>query len=336
MRGTVNARSGSFSEVRGEPRQLIEVAERRSLIRYAWLSIAAATLIILLKTYAYWITDSVGLLSDALESVVNLVSACAMLIALTIAARPADEDHPYGHDKAEYFSSGLEGGLIMFAAAGIAWAAIDRLFHPREIQQMGLGLAVSFAASVVNLAVARILLSAGRQHDSITLEADAHHLMTDVWTSIGVLAGVGAVAVSVWGWLDPAVALAVAVNIVWTGLDLLRRSALGLMDTALPVEEQEAIRTILDGYCTDGIRYHALRTRRSGARRFVSMHLLVPGAWSVRQGHDLAESVEARIRERLANTTITTHLEPLEDPRAWRDAEIEPVRTSNNGTPAAN
>jgi cation diffusion facilitator family transporter len=309
------------------------VADRRSLIRYAWLSIAAAALIILLKAYAYWVTDSVGLLSDALESVVNLVSACAMLIALTIAARPADEDHPYGHDKAEYFSSGLEGGLILFAAAGIAWAAIDRLLHPRELQQMGLGLAVSFAASVVNFAVARILLSAGRQHESITLEADARHLMTDVWTSIGVLVGVGAVAVTEWGWLDPAVALAVAVNIVWTGTDLLRRSALGLMDTALPPVEQEAIRAILDGYREGGIHYHALRTRRSGARRFVSMHVLVPGAWTVRRGHDLAESIESRIRERLKNTTITIHLEPLEDPRAWQDADIQPVTTAAGGEP---
>ncbi|HEX2824851.1 MAG TPA: cation diffusion facilitator family transporter [Burkholderiales bacterium] len=309
------------------------MAERRSLIRYAWLSIAASALIILLKAYAYWITDSVGLLSDALESVVNLVSACAMLIALTIAARPADEDHQYGHDKAEYFSSGLEGGLILFAAVGIAWAALERLMNPRDLEQMGLGLAVSFVASMVNFAVARILLSAGRQHDSITLEADARHLMTDVWTSIGVLVGVGAVAVTGWSWLDPAVALAVAANIVWTGLDLLRRSVLGLMDTALAADEQAAIRAILDAYCSDGIRYHALRTRRSGARRFVSMHVLVPGAWTVRSGHDLAESIEARIRERLANTTITIHLEPLEDPRAWRDAEIAPL-TTPDGTPA--
>ena len=301
------------------------LAQPRSLVRYAWLSIAAAALIIALKTYAYWITGSVGLLSDALESVVNLVSACVMLIALTIAARPADDDHPYGHDKAEYFSSGVEGGLILIAAVGIAWAAIDRLLHPRELEQMGLGLAVALVASAVNFVVARILLAAGRQHDSITLEADAKHLMTDVWTSIGVLVGVGAVAVTGWGWLDPAVALAVAANIVWTGLDLLRRSVTGLMDTALPAAEQDAIRGILDEYRAGGIEYHALRTRRSGARRFVSMHVLVPGAWTVRRGHDLAESIEDKVRERLANTTLTIHLEPLEDPRAWDDAEIRPV-----------
>ena len=303
--------------------------QQRSLVRYAWLSIAAAALIIALKTYAYWITGSVGLLSDALESVVNLVSACAMLIALTIAARPADEDHPYGHDKAEYFSSGLEGGLILIAAVGIAWAAIDRLLHPRALEQMGFGLALALVASAVNFAVARVLLAASRQHDSITLEADARHLMTDVWTSVGVIAGVGAVAVTGWGWLDPAVALGVALNIVWTGLDLLRRSALGLMDTALPVEEQDVIRGILDPYCVDGIHYHALRTRRSGARRFVSMHLLVPGAWTVRRGHDLAESIEEKVRRRLANTILTIHLEPLEDPRALDDGRIEPIAATD-------
>jgi cation diffusion facilitator family transporter len=305
--------------------------ERHSLTRYAWLSIAASAVIIVLKAYAYWITDSVGLLSDALESVVNLVSACAMLVALTIAARPADEDHQYGHDKAEYFSSGLEGGMILIAAVGIAVAAVDRLFHPRPVEQLGLGLAISLVASIVNFVVARILLAAGRQHESITLEADAHHLMTDVWTSIGVLIGVGAVAVTGWQWLDPAVALAVAANIVWTGLDLLRRSALGLMDTALPPEEQAVIRTILDEYRAGGIHYHALRTRRSGPRRFISMHVLVPGAWTVRRGHDLAESIEEKIRERLANTTITIHMEPLEDPRAWQDTKIEPL----GGTDAA-
>ena len=309
------------------------MAEHRSLVRYAWLSIAAATLIIFLKAYAYWITGSVGLLSDALESIVNLVSACAMLVALTIAARPADEDHPYGHDKAEYFSSGLEGGLIVIAAVGIAWAAIDRLLHPRELEQMGLGLAVSFAASVVNFAVARILRRAALQHDSITLEADARHLMTDVWTSLGVLVGVGAVAVTGLSWLDPAVALAVAANIVWTGLDLLRRSVLGLMDTALPSQEQEVIRAILEEYRAGGIHYHALRSRRSGARRFISMHVLVPGAWTVRRGHDLAESIEGRVRERLANAVITIHLEPLEDPRAWDDAHIDPVVTVDPGAP---
>ena len=307
--------------------------ERKSLVRFAWLSIAAATLIIVLKAYAYWITDSVGLLSDALESVVNLVSACAMLVALTIAARPADEDHPYGHDKAEYFSSGLEGGMILIAALGIAWAAVDRLLHPRPIEALGLGLAISLVASAVNFIVARVLLSAGRQHGSISLEADARHLMTDVWTSVGVLFGVGAVAVTGWGWLDPAVAIAVAANIVWTGLDLVRRSVFGLMDTALPPEEQDAIRGVLEEYRRGGIHYHALRTRRSGARRFVSMHVLVPGAWTVTRGHDLIEAIEQQVRDRLPNTTITIHMEPLEDPRAWHDAHIEPINSAEAPPP---
>lgn len=301
---------------------------RSSLTRYAWLSIAAAALIIVLKTSAYWVTDSVGLLSDALESVVNLVSACAMLVALTIAARPADDDHPYGHDKAEYFSSGFEGGMILIAALGIAAAAVERLLHPRAIEQVGLGLGISVFASLINFAIARVLAAAGRQYDSLALVADARHLMTDVWTSLGVLVGVGLVALTGWGWLDPAVAIAVAVNIVWTGVDLLRRSTLGLMDTALPAQEQDVIRGILDTYGPDGIRYHALRTRRSGPRRFVSMHVLVPGAWTVQHGHDVVEQIEQQVRERLSNTTITVHMEPLEDPRAWHDLEIEPLSSA--------
>ena len=298
---------------------------RLALTRYAWLSIAAATVIICLKGYAYWLTGSVGLLSDALESLVNLVAAIVALIALTVAAHPADEDHQYGHDKAEYFSSGLEGGLILVAAVGIAAAAIERLIHPRELEQLGIGLTLSFVASTINFVVSRILLAASRAYESIALEADAHHLMTDVWTSAGVVAGVGAVALTGWIWLDPLVALGVALGIVWTGVDLVKRSALGLMDTALTPAEQATIREILDRYRTAGIDYHAFRTRRAGRRRFLSLHLLVPGAWSVQRGHDLSERIEADIRARLSSITITTHLEPLEDPRSWDDAELAPV-----------
>lgn len=300
--------------------------ERASLTRFAWLSIVAAMVIICLKGAAYWITGSVGLLSDALESVINLVAAIVALVVLTVASRPADEDHPYGHDKAEYFSSGVEGGMILLAAAGISYAAIERLINPQPIEQIGLGVAISVVASAINFGVARVLLTAGRQHDSITLEADAHHLMTDVWTSIGVVVAVGAIAFTGWQWLDPVIALAVAANITWTGIHLVRRSALGLMDTALPEYELDVIRGALDLYQTDGITYHALRTRRSGPRRFVSLHLLVPGAWTVQQGHDLVERIEADIHKQLSNTTITVHLEPLEDPRSWSDAVLSPVR----------
>ena len=305
---------------------------RPSLARYAWLSLAAAAVIIVLKAGAYWITGSVGLLSDALESLVNLVAAVVAVIVLVIVARPADADHQYGHDKAEYFSSGLEGGLILVAAIAIAVAAIERLINPRPLEHLGLGLGLSVVASILNFIIARILLSAGRRHDSITLEADGHHLMTDVWTSAGVLIGVGLVALTGLLWLDPVVALIAAGKIVWTAIDLIKRSALGLMDTALPPDEQAHIKGVLDRYRAEGIEYHALRTRRSGARRFISLHVLVPGAWSVQRGHDLAENMEDEMRARLANATITTHLEPLEDPRSWRDATLPPVETPDTKT----
>ena len=302
-------------------------ATRASLTRFAWLSIFAAILIICLKAFAYWVTDSVGLLSDALESVINLVAAIVALIVLTVAARPADEDHPYGHDKAEYFSSGVEGGMILLTAIGIAIAAVERILHPRPLDQLGLGVTISIVASAINFGVARVLLAASRQHDSITLEADARHLMTDVWTSVGVVLGIAAIAVTGWGWLDPAAALLVAANITWTGIHLVRRSVLGLMDTALPEDELEVIRKALEPHRAGGIHYHALRTRRSGPRRFVSMHLLVPGAWSVQRGHDLVEQIEDEIHKYLPHTTITVHLEPLEDPRSWSDTVLDPVET---------
>lgn len=298
---------------------------RASLTRFAWLSIAAALVIIALKGVAYWVTGSVGLLSDALESVINLVAACVALVVLQIAARPADEEHPYGHDKAEYFSSGLEGGMILIAALGIAGAAVERMLHPQPLQELGAGLAIATVASLINFGVARVLFAAARRYESITLEADAQHLMTDVWTSVGVLVGVGAAGVTGWNGLDPAAALFVAGNIVWTGTALVRRSARGLMDTALPVEERGRIEKILEGYRGDGITYHALLTRRSGARRFVSVHILVPGAWTVQRGHDLVEKIEGEIRAELPNTTAITHLEPIEDPVSWRDAELEPL-----------
>jgi cation diffusion facilitator family transporter len=297
--------------------------EHTTLTRFAWLSIAAALATITLKTTAYFLTGSVGLLSDALESLVNLVAAIIALVILTIAARPPDEDHAYGHGKAEYFSSGVEGTLILVAAASIVAAAVPRLFVPQPIEQVGLGLVVSMVASAINLCVAIVLRRAGRHHHSITLEADAEHLLTDVWTSAGVLAAVGLVALTGWVWLDPVIALIVAANIVWAGVRLVRRSALGLMDTALPDQQRSAIRAIQERYQAQGIEFHALRTRQAAARAFVSMHVLVPGGWSVQRGHELLEQIEADVRRAVPNSTVFTHLEPLDDPVSWQDTQLE-------------
>ena len=293
------------------------------LRRYAWLSIAAAVTTITLKSLAYALTGSVGLLSDAIESIVNLVGAIMALTMLTVAARPEDEDHAYGHTKAEYFSSGVEGTLILLAAASIAVASASRLWTPRPLEQIGVGLAVSVVASVVNLVVALVLLRVGRTYRSITLEADAQHLLTDVWTSAGVVVGVLAVAATGWLRLDPIVALAVAANIVRTGFGIVRRSVLGLMDTALPADELAAVKAALASHLKDGVQYHALRTRQSGARRFVSFHVLVPGGWTVHQGHELLEDVEARIRATVPNVNVFTHLESLDDPRSWYDERLD-------------
>jgi len=294
-----------------------------SLKRYAWLSIAAALATIVLKTVAWQLTGSVGLLSDALESLVNLAGAMMALAMLTVAAMPEDENHHFGHGKAEYFSSAFEGFLIVIAALAIAYTAIERLLHPRALEQLGLGLVVSVVASAVNLGVARVLMAAGKQFRSITLEADAHHLMTDVWTSAGVIFAVGAVAVTGWLWLDPVIALLVAVNIVRTGWMLLHRSTAGLMDAALPEAQRHEIEGVLDRYRQDGLDFHALLTRQAGSRAFVSMHVLVPGAWTVQQGHDWAERIEADIRQVLPHAHVLTHLEPIEDPLSAADQHLD-------------
>ena len=296
---------------------------RASLTRFAWLSLAAALLTIGLKSVAYLLTGSVGLLSDALESGVNLAGALMALAMLTVAARPADEDHAYGHSKAEYFSSGVEGTLILVAAASIAIAAVQRLLTPKPLEQVGLGLVVSVLASLVNLSVALILRRASKRYRSITLEANANHLLTDVWTSGGVLVGVGAVALTGWQRLDPLVAILVAANIVWAGVRIVRKSVSGLMDTALPPEELSALRRVLEPYLQTGVQYHALRTRQSGARQFVSLHVLVPGAWTVHAGHQLLERIEADIRQALPNVTAFTHLESLDDPISWDDMHLD-------------
>jgi cation diffusion facilitator family transporter len=294
-----------------------------SLKRYAWLSIAAALATILLKGWAWWLTGSVGLLSDALESIVNLAGAMMALAMLTLASLPADDNHSHGHGKAEYFSSAFEGFLILIAAAGIAYAAIERLLNPQPLEAVGIGLAVSVIASVINLATSRILMSVGRKFKSITLEADAHHLLTDVWTSVGVITGVGLVWLTGWLWLDPVIALLVAINIVWTGWQLLQRSAAGLMDVSIPEEDLKAIESVLDDYRQQGLEFHALRTRQAGTRAFISFHLLVPGAWTVQQGHDWSERIEADIRQTLTYAHITTHLEPKEDPVSLADQELD-------------
>jgi cation diffusion facilitator family transporter len=299
-------------------------------MRYAWLSIAAAIVTITLKGGAYALTGSVGLLSDALESLVNLVAAIVALIALAIAAREPDEERPFGYEKAEYFASGTEGALILVAAAAIIVAAVDRLLHPAPISAPGLGLAVSAVASLVNLLVGLRLRQAGRRFDSITLEADAQHLLTDVWTSVGVLAGVAAVALSGWLWLDPVVALAVAVNIVRAGIGLVRRSALGLLDTAIPPAERAAIQGVLDRHRSEGVTFHAVRTRQAGVRRFVSLHVLVPGEWTVQRGHDFLEVLERDLRQALPTVSVFTHLEPIEDPVAWEDIGLERPAAANH------
>lgn len=300
-----------------------DLANRKSLIRYAWLSIAAAVITIGLKAVAYLLTGSIGLLSDAMESLVNLAGALMALAMLTVAARPADDEHTYGHSKAEYFSSGVEGTLILLAAISIGIASVQRLIEPRSLEQIGRGLGVSIVASLVNLGVALVLRSAGKRHQSITLEANARHLMTDVWTSAGVLIGVGAVALTGWERLDPIVALVVAGNIVWTGVRIVRTSALGLMDTALPLDEQNTVRKTLDQFAQLGIQFHALRTRQAGVRRFVSLHVLVPGGWTVYQGHRMLERIEEEIRKALPNATVFTHLESLEDPSSWDDMTLD-------------
>ncbi len=295
----------------------------QSLTRYAWLSIAAAVLTIGLKAAAYLLTDSVGMLSDAMESMVNLAAAVMALAMLIVAARPPDELHAFGHSKAEYFSSGLEGALILLAAVMIGLTAIPRLLAPQPLEKVGLGLLVSSAASLVNLAAGRVLLQAGRKHQSITLEADAHHLMTDVWTSAGVLFGIAAVALTGWERLDPIIALIVAANIIWTGFQLLRRSALGLMDTAIPDSELAQVRQVLDSYSGRDVHYHALRTRQAGTRKFISVHILVPGEWPVQQGHNLVGDMEEKIRSLLPEAHLFTHLEPINDPAASQDINLD-------------
>ena len=297
--------------------------KKNSLTRYAWLSLIAALITIGLKSAAYWLTGSVGLLSDALESLVNLAAALMAFVMLRYGARPRDARHHFGHGKAEYFASSFEGALILLAAASIGVAAWDRLQHPQALKSLNWGLAVSALATLINGLVARILLRAGRRYGSIVLEADGKHLLTDVWSSIGVITGLGAAQVSGWQVLDPILALLVAVNIVWAGVGLLRRSFDGFLDVAVPASEREQIEGVLGVYREQGIGFHDVRTRRFGAERFMNVHVLVPGHLTVRAGHDLLEEIEEHLREVLPNLTVTTHLEPREDPRSFNHQRSE-------------
>jgi cation diffusion facilitator family transporter len=295
-----------------------------SLERFAWLSVAAAIVTIALKTLAWWLTGSVGLLSDALESLVNLVAALLALSMLRLAATPPDEHYPHGFSKAEYLSAGIEGALIVLAAGGILFAAVPRLLAPQPLDAPLLGLSISFAASLINLGVALVLLRAGRRHDSITLEAGGKHLMTDVWTSAGVIVGVALVYLTGWLRLDPLLALAVALYIIWTGVGLVRRSVAGLLDAAIGQDEQQEVTKIFGEYERRyAVKFHAFRTRRAGTRRFITFHLLVPDEWSVARAHGLSEEIEERIRSLVANANVSVHIEPISDPASYDDEGLD-------------
>lgn len=303
---------------------MVKQSRSESLTGYAWLSIAAAIVTISLKMAAWQMTGSVGLLSDALESVVNLAAAIVALIALTVAAREPDEEHAYGHGKAEYFSSGLEGGLIFLAALGIFYTAIPRFINPQPLEEVGIGLVLAAIASIINGLVGWRLMKAAREYRSITLESDARHLFTDVWTSVGVVAGVLIVSATGWARLDALLAIAVGGHIIFTGVDLIKRSIHGLLDAAISGEDMATLQRVLDTYQRDqGVMTHAVRTRQAGRRRFASMHVLVPGSWTVTRGHELVEALEDDIRDALPGTTVFTHLEPIEEPESWNDTGLD-------------
>jgi cation diffusion facilitator family transporter len=296
--------------------------QRRSLTKWAWISVAAAVTTLTLKFAAYALTGSVGLLSDAIESTINLAAAFTALFALWYAVRPVDRSHNYGHEKIEFFASAVEGGLILVAAAGIIWYSLQRLVDPRELEDLDLGMIVSVVAALVNLAAARVLLHVASEHESVVLEADGRHLMTDVWTSIGVVLGLLVVRLSGIDRVDPVIGLFIALNILRTGLQILRTSFDGLMDRALPAFEEQAVRQAVERKLAAGVTYHALRTRKAGSRRFVDLHLLVPGQRSVTDAHKLADSVEAAVNQSLPNTETTVHLEPVEEPGSWSDSDL--------------
>lgn len=296
----------------------------KSLQTFIYLSISAAVVTILLKFQAFRVTGSMGLLSDALESLVNLFAAIFALIMLNLSRKPADEKHVFGHGKAEYFSSATEGALILIASFSIIWTAAPRLVDPRPIENVNVGLLYSLAAAGVNLVVGVILVRNGKRRNSLLLEADGRHLLTDVLTSIGVIVGVVIVRYTGWYIVDPIIAIAVAIHILYTGYKLIIRSANKLMDAAIPEKEVDRIVAYLDSLKSERIEYHSLQTRMAGQRRFISLHLLVPGEWNVQKGHDYADRIEGAIVKMFDEpVTVQTHLEPAEDPASMRDIGLD-------------
>lgn len=298
--------------------------QTKSLKKFIYLSIAAAVATITLKFVAFKLTGSVGLFSDALESCVNLIAAVIALFMITLAEKPADEEHVFGHNKAEYFSSAIEGGLIVLAAFSIIWSAIPRLIHPQALENVGIGLLVAVGASGINLAVGMILIKNGRKNHSITLEADGKHLLTDVYTSIGVLIGIGLVTITGWLILDGIVAIGVALNILWTGYQLMRRSALGLLDSGIPADDREKIINVLELLKSEDLDYHSLMTRQAGQRKFIALHVLMPGQWTIQEGHDKIEKIEKDIRDLFDSpVTVFTHQEPIGDDISFQDIGLD-------------
>jgi len=298
--------------------------QKPSLKKFIYLAIVAAVATISLKLFAYSLTGSVGLFSDALESCVNLIAAVVALFMITLAEKPADEEHAFGHNKAEYFSSAIEGGLIVLAAFSIIWSAIPRLLNPQPLENIGIGLLVAVGASGINLVVGLILVKNGRKNNSITLEADGKHLMTDVYTSAGVLIGIGLVKLTGWLALDAIVAIGVAINILWAGFQLMRRSALGLLDSGIPEDERLKVIQVLEKLKSQNVDFHALLTRQAGQRKFISVHVLMPGQWTIQECHDILEKVEKDIRELFDSpVTVFTHPEPIGDIVSMHDIGLD-------------
>ncbi len=306
--------------------KLFDSMNSRSLNKYLYLSVAAALVTILLKYYAFHATGSMGFLSDALESFVNLFAALFALLMLHISRKPADQEHEFGHGKAEYFSSAVEGALILVAAFTIIRSAAPRLVDPVALENIGTGLLFSLLASLVNLAVGLVLINNGKKKKSLLVEADGRHLMTDVYTTVGVILGIILVQVTGWLIIDPIIAILVALNIIYSGYRLIVRSARELMDATIPEDELERVTAYLDSLGEREIEYHSLLTRMSGPRRFISMHLLVPGEWSVKRGHDCADEVEETIITMFREpVTVSTHIEPVEDPASMKDIGIDRI-----------